>query len=94
MTPSLSARAALYAMRRWAIMTKRSAHLVVTMGIPSCIYRWSFCAHGGKSCQHNGPDFVGIGPIHDTFIGTLEGRETAMRERWLARRGELARRGD
>ena len=39
-------------------------------------------------------EFVGIGPIHETLIGMVEGRDAATRERWLAKLAELGRRGD
>jgi putative NADPH-quinone reductase len=80
---------------RWhKLLAGRSARLVVTMGMPSFIYRWHFRAHGIKSFERNVLDFVGIGPIQETFIGMVEDRDVAMRERWLAKLAELGRRGD
>jgi putative NADPH-quinone reductase len=80
---------------RWnKLLAGRSARLVVTMGMPSFIYRWHFRAHGIKSFERNVLDFVGIGPIHETLIGMVEDRDVAMRERWLAKLAELGRRGD
>jgi putative NADPH-quinone reductase len=80
---------------RWnKLLAGRSARLVVTMGMPSFLYRWYFRAHGIKSFERNVLDFVGIGPIHETLIGMVEGRDAATRERWLAKLAELGRRGD
>ena len=80
---------------RWQkLLSGRSARLVVTMGMPSFIYRWHFRAHGIKSFERNVLDFVGIGPIHETLIGMVDGRDAATRERWLAKLAELGRRGD
>lgn len=80
---------------RWQrLLTGRSARLIVTMGMPSFIYRWYFRSHGIKSFERNVLDFVGIGPIHETLIGMVEDRDPATRERWLARLAELGRRGD
>ena len=80
---------------RWRkLLAGRSARLVVTMGMPSFIYRWYFRAHGIKSFERNVLDFVGIGPIHEMLIGKVEGRDAATRERWLAKLAELGRRGD
>jgi putative NADPH-quinone reductase len=80
---------------RWhKLLAGRSARLVVTMGMPSFIYRWHFRAHGIKSFERNVLDFVGIGPIHETLIGMVEDRDVGMRERWLAKLAELGRRGD
>ncbi len=80
---------------RWQkLLSGRSARLIVTMGMPSFLYRWYFRAHGIKSFERNVLEFVGIGPIHETLIGMVEGRDAATRERWLARLAELGRRGD
>jgi len=80
---------------RWQkLLGGRSARLVVTMGMPSFLYRWYFRAHGIKSFERNVLEFVGIGPTHETLIGMVEGRDAATRERWLAKLAELGRRGD
>ena len=80
---------------RWQkLLSGRSARLIVTMGMPSFIYRWYFRAHGIRSFERNVLDFVGIGPIHETLIGMVEDRDPATRERWLAKIAELGRRGD
>ena len=71
----------------------RSARIVVTMGMPAFLYKFYFRAHGIRSFERNVLDFVGVGPIHETLIGMVEGRDTATRERWLARLTELGRRG-
>ena len=79
---------------RWRkLLTGRSARLVVTMGMPAFIYKWYFRAHGIRSFERNVLDFVGIGPIHETLIGMVEGRDTETRERWIAKLAELGRNG-
>lgn len=70
----------------------RSARIVVTMGMPSFLYKWYFRAHGIRSFERNVLDFVGIGPIHETLLGMVEARDQATRERWLVRITELGRR--
>jgi len=70
----------------------RSARIVVTMGMPSFLYKWYFRAHGIRSFERNVLDFVGIGPIHETLLGMVEARDKATRERWLVRITELGRR--
>jgi putative NADPH-quinone reductase len=80
---------------RWhRLLSGRSARLVVTMGMPAFIYRWYFRAHGIKSFERNILQFVGIEPIHESLIGMVEGRDEAVRERWLAKLTELGRRGE
>ena len=69
----------------------RSARIVVTMGMPSFLYKWYFRAHGIRSFERNVLDFVGIGPIHETLLGMVESRDQATRERWLVRVTELGR---
>jgi len=69
----------------------RSARIVVTMGMPSFLYKWYFRAHGIRSFERNVLGFVGIGPIHETLLGMVESRDQATRERWLVRITDLGR---
>jgi len=68
----------------------RSARLVVTMGMPALVYRWLYRAHSLKALERNILGFVGIGPIHETLVGMVEG-ELAARERALAQVARLGR---
>jgi putative NADPH-quinone reductase len=70
----------------------RSARLVVTMGMPALVYRWYFRAHSLKALERNILGFVGIAPIHETLIGSVEGLGEAERGQWLARLAALGRR--
>ena len=49
----------------------RSAHIIVTMGMPALVYRWYFCAHGLKNLKRNILRFVGYAPVRDTIIGRV-----------------------
>ena len=71
----------------------RTARIVVTMGMPSFLYKWYFRAHGIRSFERNVLGMVGIGPIHETLLGMVESRDPATRERWLVRMTNLGRRG-
>jgi putative NADPH-quinone reductase len=62
----------------------RSARIVVTMGMPALVYRWWFGAHSLKSLERNILGFVGIGPIRETLVGSVEAIDAARRARWLA----------
>lgn len=53
-------------------LTGRSARVVVTMGMPALVYRWYFRAHSIKSLERNILGFVGISPVHETLIGTVD----------------------
>lgn len=70
----------------------RSARLVVTMGMPALVYRWVFRAHSVKALERNILGFVGIAPVQETLIGTVEGAPF-VRERWLAHMARLGTQG-
>lgn len=53
-------------------LTGRSARLVVTMGMPALVYRWYFRAHSVKSLERNILGFVGIAPVNETLVGSVE----------------------
>jgi putative NADPH-quinone reductase len=72
------------------LLTGRSARVVITMGMPAQVYRWYFRAHSVKSLERNILGFVGIGPIHETLIGGVDGLGEAGVRRWL---DEMAERG-
>ena len=71
-------------------LTGRSARVVVTMGMPSLVYRWYFRAHSVKSLERNILGFVGIAPVHETLIGLTGGMKPADAAKWL---GKLERLG-
>jgi putative NADPH-quinone reductase len=76
--------------RRWRQLLKgKSAHIVVTMGMPALVYRWYFGAHSLKSLERNILRFCGIGPIRESLVGSVEG-SADHRERWLAKLRGLA----
>lgn len=61
----------------------KSAHIVITMGMPAFIYRFFFRAHGLKNLERNILRFVGVRPIRNTLIGMIERKDPRMHERWL-----------
>jgi putative NADPH-quinone reductase len=83
------------ASQMWKKLLKgRSAHIVVTMGMPATIYRWYFGAHSLKSLERNILGFVGIAPIRASIIGMVEHPDPRKRENWLRKLEELGRKGD
>ena len=59
--------------KKWIRLLKgKSAHIVVTMGMPAFIYRWVYGAHGLKSLERNILKFTGIGPIRESLVGRVE----------------------
>ena len=49
----------------------RSAHVVVTMGMPAFWYRLFFFAHGVRGMVRSILRFTGIGPVRTTLIGKV-----------------------
>jgi putative NADPH-quinone reductase len=74
-------------------LRRRSARVVVTMGMPAPLYRFFYGAHGLKSFERNILHFVGIRPVRETLIGGVEAMSDAGRQRWIARLAALGRRG-
>jgi putative NADPH-quinone reductase len=70
------------------LLTGRSAHIVVTMGMPVLLYRTFFCSHGIRGLRRNIFKFVGFSPVRTTMFGSIEGASEARRSRWLEIMGE------
>ena len=75
------------------LLSRRSARIVVTMGMPALIYRWYFGAHGLKSLERSILRFVGIKPIKETLIGLMGTAGEAKRKAWLEKLRALGRKG-
>jgi putative NADPH-quinone reductase len=72
----------------------RSAHVIVTMGMPAAAYRLFFGAHGVKGFESAILGMAGFAPIHETLIGGVEAQSVADRERWLHTMRAHGERGD
>ncbi len=66
-------------------LTGRSARVVVTMGMPALVYRWYFRAHSVRSLERNILGFVGMSPVDETLIGSVESLGSEGVDRWCAR---------
>ena len=73
-------------------LTGRSARIIITMGMPSLIYRWYFRAHGLKNLKRNVLKFVGFAPVRDTLIGRVGTRSRASIARALEQVRRLGQR--
>ena len=79
--------------KKWEQLLKgKSAHVVVTMGMPAMIYRWFYGAHGLKSLERNILKFTGVGPIRESLIGMVEENQE-HRVHWLEKMFVLGRKG-
>ncbi|MDG0855290.1 NAD(P)H-dependent oxidoreductase [Roseateles puraquae] len=76
------------------LLNGRSARVVVTMGMPALVYRWIFRAHSLRSLERNILGFIGIGPVHETLVGAVDGLGDAGVKRWLGKLARLGLRGD
>jgi putative NADPH-quinone reductase len=65
------------------LLMGRSAHLVVTMGMPALIYRWYFRAHGVRGLESSVLKFSGMKPVRETLLGMVQAVDDARRQRWL-----------
>ena len=70
-------------------LTGRSARVVVTMGMPAMIYRHLYRAHSVKSLERNILGFVGLSPVRETLIGSVEAMNEQKRNEWFRRLSRL-----
>lgn len=75
------------------LLRGRSAHIVVTMGMPALFYRWYFGAHGSKALRRNILGFCGLSPIRETQIGNVEAAAGRRRLQWLERMRQVGAEG-
>jgi len=69
-------------------LTGCSARVVVTMGMPALVYRWYFRAHSVKSLERNilgFVGFVGVAPVHETLVGSVDQLGEGGVAKWKAR---------
>lgn len=72
-------------------LSGRSARVVVTMGMPAAVYRFYFRAHSLRSLERNILGFVGISPVNETLIGSVDGLDEKACARWFAKMRALGR---
>jgi putative NADPH-quinone reductase len=71
----------------------KSARVVVTMGMPAFLCRWFFFAPGVSNFRRYVLGSCGIGPIHGTYIGKVEAKDSRAREQWLVKLQKLGSKG-
>jgi putative NADPH-quinone reductase len=64
-------------------LSGKTAHIVITMGMPALVYRWYFLAHCFKSLERNILGFCGIKTTQETLIGSIESIDEPKRQQWL-----------
>ena len=76
-----------------ALLKGKSAHVVVTMGMPGFFYAVYFRAHSLKSLERNILKIAGIKPVRHTIIGSVE-ESADVRAGWLDEMYALGKSGD
>lgn len=61
----------------------KTAHIIITMGMPAFVYRWFYRAHSLKSFKRNILKFCGITAIKESLIGTIDSKDNSTREKWI-----------
>jgi putative NADPH-quinone reductase len=89
--PDLIAREGSESAWNWLIFEKKSARIIVTMGMPAWVYRWFYRGHAVKLLTRNILNFIGIKPVRHTLFGMVAEVRPAVREQWVARVEELGR---
>jgi putative NADPH-quinone reductase len=74
------------------LLKGRSARLIVTMGMPSILYRLWFLSHGVATLRRGILNFVGIRPVRESFFGMIDQADERRKTRWLATLRALGRR--
>ena len=77
-----------------SLLRGRSARVVVTMGMPSALYRLWFLGHGIAGMRRSILHFVGISPVRETLFGMVAGASCVTHAKWIGQMrglGERAR---
>jgi len=74
------------------LLKGRSAHVIVTMGMPASFYQFWYLGHGIAGMRRNILNFVGISPVRETLFGMVEGVGDNRREKWLVKMRTLGKR--
>ena len=82
--------------REWPaqLMAGKSAHIFVTMGMPSLVYRFGMDAGALKALERAMLGMSGFKPIHHTIIGGIGEASDEQRQRWLADARALGRKAN
>jgi putative NADPH-quinone reductase len=67
------------------VLKGKTAHMVVTMGLPSLVYRWYFGAYAIRAVERNVLALSGIRPIHRTLVGSVDKMTEDGCDAWFAK---------
>jgi putative NADPH-quinone reductase len=72
---------------------RKSARIVMTLGMPAVFYRSYFGTYELKSLERDFLGFCGIGRIRENLVGAVEAQDAHRRDKWLERMRGLGRAG-
>lgn len=72
---------------------RKSARIVMTLGMPAVFYRSYFGTYELKSLERDFLGFCGIGRIRENLVGAVETQDAQRRDKWLERMRGLGRAG-
>jgi NAD(P)H dehydrogenase (quinone) len=67
----------------WSIFAKKTARIVITMGMPVSIYRFWYRGYALKLLTRNILNFIGIRPVRHTLFGMIGTAKPGRRDSWL-----------
>jgi putative NADPH-quinone reductase len=76
------------------LLGNKSARLVVTMGMPSLVFRWYFGAFGTRFIERSILGFAGVKPVRQTMFGMVATAKEEQRRRWFEDMVRYGRAGD
>lgn len=65
------------------LLENKSAHIIITMGMPALVYRFFFFSHSLRNLKRNILKLVGIKDIKCTIIGSVENTEKIKQSKWF-----------
>ncbi len=77
----------------WRIFEKKSARIVMTMGMPVTIYRFWYGGHALALLKRNILNFIGVSPVRDTLFGMVADVRPDKRDRWFKQMRDMGARG-
>lgn len=73
------------------VWDRKSARIIITMGMPAIIYRWWFGSLASKTLKRSILGFMGVAPVRATIFGRIATVSNATRAKWLEDARDLGR---
>ena len=73
------------------LLKNKTAHIIITMGMPAFIYRFYFFSHSLRSLKRNILNLVGIKTIKTTLIGSVANADETAKKKWFEKMKQAGR---